>query len=35
MKGVYAYKGSLTNSYLARKFNLSHKDLALLIAARM
>lgn len=34
MKGVYAYKGNLTNPHLARKFNMSYKDLDLLIAAR-
>jgi alanine dehydrogenase len=34
MKGVYAYKGNLTNPNLARKFNMSYKDLELLIAAR-
>ena len=35
MKGVYAYKGSLTNNHIAKKFNMAHKDLALLIAARL
>ncbi len=35
MKGVYAYKGSLTNLYLARKYNLGYKDLSLLMAARI
>ncbi|QSE99102.1 alanine dehydrogenase [Fulvivirga lutea] len=34
MKGVYTYKGSLTNEYIARKFGLKHKDLSLLMAAR-
>lgn len=34
MKGVYTYKGNLTNSYIAKKFNLKHKDLNLLMAAR-
>lgn len=34
MKGVYAYKGSLTNEYIARKFGLKYKDLTLLMAAR-
>ncbi|MGK7391729.1 MAG: alanine dehydrogenase [Candidatus Cyclobacteriaceae bacterium M2_1C_046] len=34
MRGVYAYKGSLTNPYLARQFKLPFKDLELLIAAR-
>ncbi len=35
MRGVYAYKGSLTNLYLAREYNLAYKDLALLMAARI
>jgi alanine dehydrogenase len=35
MKGVYAYKGSLTNADLAKKFNMPHKDLGLLMAARL
>jgi alanine dehydrogenase len=35
MKGVYAYKGSLTNSHIGRKYQLNYKDLALLLAARM
>ncbi|MDX2303402.1 MAG: alanine dehydrogenase [Microscillaceae bacterium] len=35
MKGVYAYKGSLTNPDVANKFNLPHKDLGLLMAARL
>jgi len=34
MKGVYIYKGSLTNFGLARKYNLGYKDLSLLMAAR-
>lgn len=34
MKGVYAHKGSLTNLYIARKFNMRFKDLQLLLAAR-
>jgi alanine dehydrogenase len=34
MKGVYAHKGMLTNSYIARKFNMRYKDLDLLLAAR-
>ncbi|WP_291782873.1 alanine dehydrogenase [Cecembia sp.] len=34
MKGVYTYRGSLTNAYLARKFTMSHKELQLLLAAR-
>ncbi|MEO1654373.1 MAG: alanine dehydrogenase [Bacteroidota bacterium] len=35
MKGVYSYKGSLTNADIAKKFNLPHKDLGLLMAARI
>jgi alanine dehydrogenase len=34
MKGVYTYKGSLTNMHLAKKFNLKYKELSLLMAAR-
>jgi alanine dehydrogenase len=34
MKGVYTYRGSLTNAYLGRKFSMSHKELLLLLAAR-
>ncbi len=34
MKGVYTYKGNVTNPHIARKFNLKHRDLNLLIAAR-
>lgn len=34
MKGVYAYRGSLTNAHLARKFGMQHKELQLLLAAR-
>ncbi|MEQ9288650.1 MAG: alanine dehydrogenase [Cyclobacteriaceae bacterium] len=34
MKGVYAYKGTLTNYYLAKKLNLKFKDLDLLLMAR-
>lgn len=34
MKGVYTYKGGLTNEYLARKYGLKYKDIELLIAAR-
>ena len=34
LKGVYTYKGSLTNLHLSRKFNLGYKDLSLLMAAR-
>lgn len=34
-KGVYCYKGSLTNLPIAQRFNLRYKDLGLLIAARL
>ncbi len=34
MNGVYTYKGSLTNANLGRKFNMPHKELQLLMAAR-
>jgi alanine dehydrogenase len=34
MKGVYSYKGNLTNPYIAKKFNLKFKDLNLILAAR-
>ncbi|QDH79475.1 alanine dehydrogenase [Echinicola soli] len=34
MKGVYTYRGSLTNAHLARKFQMTHKELQLLLAAR-
>jgi alanine dehydrogenase len=33
-KGVYAYKGTITNLSIARKFKLAYKDLNLLLAAR-
>jgi len=33
MHGVYAYKGTLTNLALARKYNKAYKDISLLIAA--
>jgi alanine dehydrogenase len=32
--GVYIYRGSLTNSMIAKKFNLRYKELGLLIAVR-
>ncbi|NBA88513.1 alanine dehydrogenase [Emticicia sp. CRIBPO] len=35
MKGVYTYKGSITNYHLAQKFNLRYRDLGLLLAARI
>lgn len=34
-KGVYTYRGSLTNLGLAKKFNIPYKDLNLLMAARI
>ncbi|MCA0362402.1 MAG: alanine dehydrogenase [Spirosomataceae bacterium] len=34
MKGVVCHKGSVTNLYLAKKFNLKFKDLGLLISAQ-
>jgi alanine dehydrogenase len=34
MKGVYTYRGSLTNAHLGRKFLMTHKELQLLLAAR-
>jgi alanine dehydrogenase len=34
MKGVYAYKGSVTNATIAKKFGMNYKDLSLLSAAR-
>lgn len=34
MKGVYTYKGSLTNEHVARKFGLKYKNIELLMAAR-
>ncbi|MEQ9424298.1 MAG: alanine dehydrogenase [Cyclobacteriaceae bacterium] len=33
MKGVYTFKGNLTNQHIARKFNMKHRDLNLLMAA--
>ncbi len=35
LNGVYAYKGSITNRFIAQKFNLPFKDLSLVMAARM
>ncbi len=35
MRGVYTYRGSLTNAAIARKFKLAHRDLDLLMAARL
>lgn len=34
LRAVYTYRGSLTNAYLAKRFNLNHKELQLLLAAR-
>ncbi|MDH5365411.1 MAG: alanine dehydrogenase [Cyclobacteriaceae bacterium] len=34
MKGVYSYKGVITNKYIAQKFNLKFKDLDLIMATR-
>ncbi len=35
MKGVYSYKGSLTNFDLAKRFNMPYKDMGLFMAARI
>jgi alanine dehydrogenase len=35
MKGVYTYRGSLTNEFIARRFGLKHKNIELLFAARL
>ncbi len=35
MKGVYTYKGGLTNEHVARKFGLKFKNIELLMAARI
>jgi alanine dehydrogenase len=34
MKGVYTYKGNLTNEFLARKFKMKFKNIELILAAR-
>ena len=34
LRGVYTYRGSLTNAHLGKKFGLNHKELQLLLAAR-
>ncbi|HYG20555.1 MAG TPA: alanine dehydrogenase [Ohtaekwangia sp.] len=34
MKGVYTYKGGLTNEYVARKYGMKYKNIELLMAAR-
>jgi alanine dehydrogenase len=35
MKGVYTYKGALTNEFIARKFAMKFKSIELLMAARV
>lgn len=35
MKGVYTYKGGLTNEFVARKFGLKFKNIELLVAAQL
>lgn len=35
LKGVYAFKGNITNQLIAKKFDLRHRDLRLLLAARI
>jgi alanine dehydrogenase len=35
MKGVYTYKGTLTNESIARKFNMKFKNIELLLAIRV
>jgi alanine dehydrogenase len=34
MKGVYTYKGNLTNEAVGRKFNMKYRNIELLLAAR-
>ncbi len=34
LRGIYTYKGSLTNRYIANKLSMKYKDLELLMAAR-
>jgi alanine dehydrogenase len=34
MKGVYTYKGNLTNESLARRFSMKYKNIELILAAR-
>jgi alanine dehydrogenase len=34
MKGVYSFNGNLTNPYIAKTFNMKHKELNLFLAAR-
>jgi alanine dehydrogenase len=35
MRGVYTYRGSLTNAAIGKKFNIKFRDLNLLMAARI
>jgi alanine dehydrogenase len=35
LKGVYAFKGNITHQNIAKKFGLRHRDLRLLLAARI
>lgn len=35
MKGVYSYKGSLTNSALAKRFDMKYKDMKLFMISRL
>jgi alanine dehydrogenase len=35
MKGVYTYKGSLTNAALAKRFDMKYKDMKLFLISRM
>lgn len=35
MKGVYTYKGHLTNEHIARRFGMKFKEIELLLAARL
>ena len=35
MKGVYTYKGNLTNESVGRKFGLKYRNIELLLAARV
>ena len=35
MKGVYTFKGGLTNESIGRKFGLKYKNIELLLAARV
>ncbi|MGB3616830.1 MAG: alanine dehydrogenase, partial [Catalinimonas sp.] len=35
MRGIYAYRGSVTNAHLAKRLDLKYTDLKLLAAARI